>query len=30
MQNFPQDIINQNGSQIYELVAFLSGKKPPG
>jgi hypothetical protein len=30
MQNFPNDIINQNGSQIYELVAFLSGKKPPG
>ncbi len=30
MQNFPQDIINQNGTQIYELVAFLSGKKPPG
>ena len=30
MQNFPADIINQNGSQIYELVAFLSGKKPPG
>jgi hypothetical protein len=30
MQNFPNDIINQNGAQVYELVAFLSGKKPPG
>jgi hypothetical protein len=30
MQNFPNDIINQNGSQIYELIAYLSGKKPPG
>lgn len=30
MQNFPQDIINQNGSQIFELIGFLSGKKPPG
>ena len=25
-----QDIINQNGSQIFELIGFLSGKKPPG
>lgn len=30
MQNFPNDIIAQNGNQVYELVAYLSGKRPPG
>lgn len=30
MQSFPNDIITQNGAQIYELVGFLAGKKPPG
>jgi hypothetical protein len=30
MQNFPADIIAQNGGQIFDLIAFLSGKKPPG
>lgn len=30
MQNFPTDIINQNGNQVYELIAYLSGKRPPG
>jgi hypothetical protein len=30
MQAFPQDIVQQNGSQIFELIQFLSGKKAPG
>ena len=30
MSNFPNDIISQNGAQFYELVAYLSGKRPPG
>lgn len=30
MQQFPQDVITQNGHQIFELITYLSGKKPPG
>jgi hypothetical protein len=30
MSNFPNDIINQNGFHVYELVSYLSGKRPPG
>ena len=30
MQQFPQDVITQNGNQIFELIHYLSGKKPPG
>jgi hypothetical protein len=30
MQSFPQDVVMQNGSQIFDLIAFLSGKKAPG
>jgi hypothetical protein len=30
MQAFPQDIITQNGAQMYELITYLSGKRPPG
>mmetsp|Transcript_27218 Transcript_27218/g.37062 ORF Transcript_27218/g.37062 Transcript_27218/m.37062 type:complete len:109 (+) Transcript_27218:2048-2374(+) len=30
MQNFPGDVVQQNGAQIFELITFLSGKKPPG
>lgn len=30
MQQFPQDVITQNGHQIFELIQYLSGKKPPG
>jgi hypothetical protein len=30
MQAFPQDIITQNGGPIYDLITYLSGKRPPG
>jgi hypothetical protein len=30
MQSFPQDVVMQNGSQIFDLIQFLSGKKAPG
>ena len=30
IQNFPLDIINENGQQIYDLILYLSGKKAPG
>ena len=30
IQNFPLDIINGNGQQIYDLILYLSGKKAPG
>lgn len=30
MQNFPADVVVQNGAPIFELITFLSGKKPPG
>lgn len=30
MQAFPQDIITQNGAQMYDLITYLSGKRPPG
>jgi hypothetical protein len=30
MQSFPQDIITQNGAQMYDLITYLSGKRPPG
>jgi len=30
MQQFPQDVIVQNGGQVFELITYLSGKKPPG
>lgn len=30
MQSFPQDVVQQNGTQIFDLIAFLSGKKAPG
>mmetsp|Transcript_43635 Transcript_43635/g.42161 ORF Transcript_43635/g.42161 Transcript_43635/m.42161 type:complete len:195 (+) Transcript_43635:871-1455(+) len=30
MSNFPNDIIQHNGNQVYELIAYLSGKRPPG
>lgn len=30
MQQFPMDVIMMNGSQIYDLVHYLSGKRPPG
>jgi hypothetical protein len=30
LHSYPGDVINQNGAQIFELVQFLSGKKPPG
>ena len=30
VQNFPQDLINENGAQVYELISYLSGKKAPG
>jgi hypothetical protein len=30
MQSFPQDLIAQNGSQMYDLITYLSGKRPPG
>lgn len=28
--SFPTDVINQNGQHIFDLVAYLSGKRPPG
>lgn len=30
MQQFPQDIIQHNGQQMYDLISYLSGKRPPG
>jgi hypothetical protein len=30
VQNFPSDIIQNNGTQVYELIQYLSGKKAPG
>ena len=30
LTSFPTDVINQNGQQAFDLVAYLSGKKPPG
>ena len=30
LTSFPTDVINQNGQHIFDLVAYLSGKKPPG
>lgn len=30
MQAFPQDLITQNGTQMYDLITYLSGKRPPG
>ena len=30
MQAFPQDVINQSGAQMYDLITYLSGKRPPG
>jgi hypothetical protein len=30
LQSYPADVINNNGTQIFELIQFLSGKKPPG
>ena len=30
MQQFPVDVVTQNGQQIYDLIHYLSGKKPPG
>jgi hypothetical protein len=30
MQAFPMDVITMHGSQIYDLVHYLSGKRPPG
>ena len=30
LQNYPLDIISSNGSQIYDLILYLSGKKAPG
>ena len=28
--SFPTDVIQQNGTHIFELVQYLSGKRPPG
>lgn len=30
LSSFPTDVINQNGQQVFDLVAYLSGKRPPG
>jgi len=30
IQSYPSDVINNNGSQIYDLILYLSGKKAPG
>lgn len=30
MQQFPADVISQNGNHIFDLIQYLSGKKPPG
>ena len=30
LTSFPTDVINQNGQHIFDLVAYLSGKRPPG
>jgi hypothetical protein len=30
LQSFPTDVINQNGQHIFDLVTYLSGKRPPG
>jgi hypothetical protein len=30
VSSFPTDVINQNGQHIFDLVAYLSGKRPPG
>ena len=30
LQSFPNDVITQNGNQIFDLITYLSGKKPPG
>jgi len=30
LASFPTDVINQHGQHIFDLVAYLSGKKPPG
>jgi len=30
IQNYPLDMINSNGSQIYDMILYLSGKKAPG
>lgn len=30
LHSFPQDIITTNGTQIYELILYLSGKPAPG
>jgi hypothetical protein len=30
IQNYPLDIINNSGGQIYDLILYLSGKKAPG
>jgi hypothetical protein len=30
ISSFPTDVINQNGQHIFDLVAYLSGKRPPG
>ena len=30
MQTFPLDVVTQHGTQIYDLIQFLSGKRPPG
>lgn len=30
IENYPQDVITQYGHQIFELITYLSGKRPPG
>jgi hypothetical protein len=29
MSQFPKDIVDANGHQIFDLIAYLSGKRPP-
>jgi hypothetical protein len=30
MQKFPEDVVSSHGAPIYDLIFYLSGKKPPG
>ena len=30
IQSYPLDVINSSGSQVYDLILYLSGKKAPG
>jgi len=30
LNEFPKDVVTQNGGQVFDLIQYLSGKKPPG